>query len=141
MRRTKRIHRVDVAKRSVAATERRIICFLTFVEANVLQQNKLAFGNLWDFIEIVRDQANRLIEQFGQTCRDRLQGRSLVRLPLNRSTEMRHDHDTRTGCQGVLQGRNRGANTFVGCDRATGQWHVQILSDQQALTRQRQLGQ
>ena len=137
---TEGIHHVDVAQGSVFLGQFLVVGLLALVETHVLQQHHLAVVQLGGLFQIVLHQGHFLTQSLGEIVRHRLEGKFFSRLPLCRPSQVRHEHDLGAGIDAVLDGGQGGANTFVGSHLAILDRHVEILTDQHALSGKIEIG-
>ncbi len=111
MRRTERVVHIDVAELRQFLRKRRIVRFLFLMKAQIFQQQHLArrgqhglhFG-----AHAIGRQLHRLAQQFLQFRRHRLHAHLGVRLAFG-TPQMRRQNHSRALFQGILNGRQRGA--------------------------------
>ena len=132
MRRTERIHDIDVAQRRHFLRQVVRVLLFALVEAHILEEHDLARLNL-DSAQPILLERDRHSQQLRQTLCHGSERELLRELAFFGPSEVRHDEHAGSGRQRRLNRRQRRADSRIAAHHAVLYRNIQIFTDQDAL--------
>ena len=132
MRRPESVHDIHIPQSGKLCGQFRIILLLTLEKTYIFTQRHFPRSDIQPG-KGIGDKAHGHPEQFAQAGGHRLQGKSLIKLPFHRPSEMGQRDNASPSVQGKTYGGQHGADTFIAADHPILHGDIEIQAHDHAL--------